>query len=225
MKILIINPNSDPGMTAVIQRSADDFAQGEYEVVCKLTPGAPAFIETYEDIVRAAPGMVQLLKDNEEAFDAFVIACHDDPNLEAMKEITRKPVVGIGEASMKMASMLGHRFSVVSTMQHSIPNKEAQVRKLHLEGMLASVKAPPEEMAAASDEAKYLKAAQMALEEDMAEVIVLGCAGMSGLDKRLSEQIGAPVLDGVVCALILATGLVKYGVSTSKVRRYNPDYQ
>jgi allantoin racemase len=47
---------------------------------------------------------------------------------------------------------------------------------------------------------------------------------MSGLDKQISEIIGAPVLDGVVCALIIATGLVKYGVSTSKVRRYNPDY-
>jgi allantoin racemase len=58
----------------------------------------------------------------------------------------------------------------------------------------------------------------------MAEITVLGCAGMSGLDKRLSEEIGAPVLDGVVCALIITTGLVRYGVSTSKVRRYNPAY-
>ena len=224
MRILIINPNSDPEMTAVIQASAETFAGSDFEVVCELTPGAPLFIETYEDMLQAAPGMIQMLRKNEGAFDAFVIACHDDPNLEAMKEITHKPVMGIGEASMKMATMLGHRFSVVSTMSHSIPNKEAQVRRLHLEGMLASVKAPPEEMADASDEEKYLRAAQLALEEDMAEVIVLGCAGMSGLDKRLSEEIGAPVLDGVVCALIVATGLVKYGVSTSKVRRYNPVY-
>jgi allantoin racemase len=40
-----------------------------------------------------------LLRENEDDFDAFVIACHDDPNLDAMKEITAKPVVGIGEAS------------------------------------------------------------------------------------------------------------------------------
>jgi allantoin racemase len=224
MRILIINPNSDPEMTAVIQESAEHFADGEFEVVCKPTPGAPIFIETNLDILQSALGMMQLLRENEADFDAFVIACHDDPNLDAMREMTDKPVVGIGEASMKMATMLGHSFSVLSTMKHSIPNKEAQVRALFLEGQLASVKAPPEEMASASDEEKYLKAAQMALDEDMAEVFVLGCAGMSGLDKRLSEQIGAPVLDGVVCALIIATGLVKYGVSTSKVRRYNPEY-
>jgi allantoin racemase len=224
MRILIINPNSDPEMTAVIWASAESYAAGEFEVVCKPTPGAPIFIETSSDVIQAAPGMVKLLTENEDAFDAIVIACHDDPNLDAMREMTRKPVVGIGEASMKMASMLGHRFSVVTTDKHSIPAKEEQVRALHLEGLLASVKAPPEEMDGASDEEKYLKAAQMALDEDMAEVIVLGCAGMAGLDRRLSRVLGAPVLDGVVCALIIATGLVKYGVSTSKVRRYNPEY-
>jgi len=79
-------------------------------------------------------------------------------------------------------------------------------------------------MATASDEEKYLQAALSALEEDMAEVIVLGCAGMAGLDKRLEEKLAAPVLDGIACALIIAAGLVKYGVSTSKVRRYNPEY-
>lgn len=222
MRILIINPNSDPEMTAAIQRAADHFADGEFDVVCQPTPGAPQFIETYEDQIKAAPGMIQLVRENENKFDAFIVACHCDPNLDAMKEITRKPVVGIGEASMKIASMLGHRFSVVSTAQHSIPNKEALVRKYHLEGLLASVRAPGDEMATASDEEKYLQVAQSAIKEDMAEVIVLGCAGMTGLDKRLQEKLGTPVLDGVVCALIVAVGLVKYGVSTSKIRKYNP---
>jgi allantoin racemase len=224
MRILIINPNSDPEMTSVIEKSAQEYAGSDFEVVCIPTPGAPLFIETYEDMLRSAPGMIKSLREHEGEFDAFVVACHDDPNLDAMKEISAKPVVGIGEASMKMASMLGHRFSVISTMKHSIPNKEAQLRKLHLDGVLASVKAPPDEMVGASEEVRLLRAAQLAIDEDMAEVIVLGCAGMSGLDKRLSTQIGAPVLDGVICALIIATGLVKYGVSTSKVRRYSPDY-
>jgi allantoin racemase len=224
VRVLLMNPNGDLDMTAAIQRSADEFANGEFDVVCKPTPGAPEFIETYEDQLKAAPGMIQLLRENEDEFDAFVVACHCDPNLDAMKEITNKPVVGIGEASMKIASMLGHRFSVISPARHSIPNKEALIRKYHLQDVLASVRAPEDEMATASDEEKYLQAARSALDEDIAEVIVLGCAGMAGLDKRLEEQLGAPVLDGVVCALIIAAGLVKYGVSTSKVRRYNPEY-
>ena len=133
MRILIINPNSDEGMTKAIQQTAEKFAEGEYEVVCKLTNGAPKFIETYEDAIKAAPGMIKLVRENEDKFDAFIVACHCDPNLDVMKEITKKPVVGIGEASMKIASMLGHRFSVVSTAKHSIPNKEAVIRKYHLQ--------------------------------------------------------------------------------------------
>ncbi len=78
-------------------------------------------------------------------------------------------------------------------------------------------------MSELSDEEKYLRTARLAVEEDLAEVIVLGCAAMTGLDKPLQEKLSVPVLDGIVCALIIAYGLVKYGVSTSKIRRYNPE--
>jgi len=223
MKILIINPNSDVNITEAIQRTAENFAQGAFEVVCKLTPGAPLFIETYEDALKAAPGMVQLVRESEDKFDAFIVACHSDPNLDAIKEMTRKPVVGIGEASMKIASMLGHRFSVVSDNIHSVPNKESLVSQYLLKDKLASVRAPQDKMSGLSDEEKYLQTAQLAVDEDMAEVIVLGCAAMTGLDKPLQDKLGVPVLDGIVCALIIASGLVKYGVSISKIRRYNPE--
>jgi allantoin racemase len=223
MKILIMNPNSDEKMSEAIQKTAHAFVRGTYDVVCMPTPGAPSFIETYEDQVRAAPGMIQLVKEHEHAYDAFVVACHCDPNLDVMKEITRKPVVGIGEASMKIASMLGHRFSVVSTASHSVPAKEALARKYHLQGSLASVRAPPDDMDGTNEE-KYMEAARLAIHQDMAEVIVLGCAGMTGLDKQLEKALGVPVLDGVVCALIIAEGLVKYGVSQSKIRQYNPNW-
>jgi allantoin racemase len=223
MRILIINPNSDFEMTEAIQRSAENYANGEFEVVTMPTEGAPKFIDTYEDQAKAAPGMMRLVRENEDKFDAFIIACHCDPNIELMKEITKKPVVGIGESSMKLASMIGHSFSVLSSADHSIPNKEAVIRKYHLEGAMASVRAPKESSCCSSTEDKLMEAAKLALEEDMAEVLVLGCAGMAGLDRTMEEKLGVPVLDGVVCALIIATGLVKYGVSTSKRRRYNPE--
>jgi len=212
-------------MTKAIQKTADNFAKGEYEVVCQSNPDAPRFIETYEDEVKTAPGMIRLVKENEEKFDAFINACHCDPNLDALKEITKIPVVGIGEASMKIASMLCHKFSVVSGANHSIPNKEAVIRKYHLQDAMASVRAPEGDVSKLSGEEKYMQAAKLAIEEDKAEVIVLGCAGMTGLDKKMQKKLGVPVLDGVVCALIIATGLVKYGVSTSKIRRYNPDLE
>jgi allantoin racemase len=214
MKILIINPNSDPAMTKAVGRTAAAFAGGAYETECRSTPGAPKFIETYEDAAQAAPGMLALVRENKSGCDAFVVACHCDPNLDLLKEATTKPVVGIGEASMKIASILGHRFSVLSSARHSIPNKEALIRSYHLEGLLASVRAV--------ERGDYVKAGRAAIDKDGAEVIVLGCAGMTGLDKKLQARLGAPVLDGVICGLILAHGLARYGVGTSKVRRYAP---
>jgi len=209
MKILIINPNSDPDMTRRIQESAEGFAAGEYEVECRRIAEAPKFIESYQDQAQAAPGMIALVRECEAEWDAFIVACHCDPNLDVLKEITAKPVVGIGEASMKLAAMLGHRFSVVSTDRHSIPVKEALARKYHLEGLLASVQAPSPGMESVCEEDRYLAAARNAVDEDGAEVIVLGCAGMTGLDKWMQRELGVPVLDGVICALIFAAGLIR----------------
>ena len=220
MRILIINPNSSKNMTSIIQEAADNYSGGEFEVKCLSNPEAPDFIESYEDQVKSAPGMIKIVKNNENKYDAFIIACHCDPNLDTLKEITARPVIGIGEASMKIASMLGHRFSVISASLDSIPNKEALIRKYHLQDLLASIKVAQPDEDGKVDNDKFLSAAADAINEDMAEVIVLGCACMSGLDKYIQDKLGIPVLDGVICALIIATGLVKYQVSTSKIRKY-----
>jgi len=224
MKILMINPNSDPGMTKAIQESAQAFAAGDFEVRTLPTPGGPRFIETHADEIRCGPGMMEILEENEAAYDAFVVACHSDVNIEAVRERTRKPVIGIGEASMRLASFLGRTFSVVTTHQHSVPGKLEQVRKCHLQDQLASVRAPVSGEEGLGDADLFLKLSRRAKEEDGAEVIVLGCAGLSGMDARIREALDIPVLDGVVCALILASGFARYGAGTSKVLYYNPDY-
>jgi allantoin racemase len=216
MKIMIINPNSDEDMTAAIQETAAAYVQKRYTVVTVSTPGAPFFIETYEDALHAAPGMMQLIREHESVYDAFILACHCDPHLDLLREITIRPVVGIGEASMKIATMLGHSFSILSTTVHSMPQKEALVRTYGLHPFLTSIRVPPTDT-----EESYLSAARSAV-EDGAEVIVLGCAGMTGFHNSLQEALEIPVLDGVVCALIIAEGLVRTGISQSKARRYNP---
>jgi allantoin racemase len=225
MRILIINPNSDSDMTKAINESAVAFASDRFEVVCKPTPGAPKFIETYQDDVAAAPGMLQLVKEHEQEVDAIVVACHGDANIDAIKESTTKPVVGIGEASMKIASMLGHSFSVVTTAKRSIPPKKGQARKYHLQDLMVSVRAPEADASDCEDDQLFVELARLAVEVDLAEVIVLGCAGLTGMDKLIQETLNVPTLDGVVCALMIAEGLVRYGISTSKVLGFNPEWQ
>ena len=70
----------------------------------------------------------------------------------------------------------------------------------------------------------FVELSRRARDEDGAEVIVLGCAGLAGMDRTIRETLDLPVLDGVVCALILATGFARYGVGTSKVLYYEPEF-
>ena len=64
--------------------------------------------------------------------------------------------------------------------------------------------------------------ARRAITDDGAEVIVLGCGGMAGLDQAIRSEISTPVVDGVAAAVKLAESLVRLGLSTSKVRTYAP---
>ena len=133
---------------------------------------------------------------------------------------TIQPVIGIGEASMKMASMLGHSFSVISTGSHSIANKEMLIHKYGLDTAAASVRAPESDVVSYNSADLFMSAAKAAIEKDAAEVLVLGCAGMAGIDKAISERFNVPVLDGIICAMMMAVGMVKAGYTTSKYRQY-----
>lgn len=220
MKIVIINPNSSEAMTADIRTSAEKYAAGEYEVEVFATPGAPDFIDSYEDAASAVPGMIRLVRELEKDTDAFIVACHGDPGIDVLKEISTKPIVGIGEASMKVATMLGHKFSVLTTSRRSIAGKEAVITQYRLTDSMASVRAPENEDSIEDEKSSFLEAGKLALEKDGAEVLVLGCAGLTGMDEILMEELGVPVLDGVKCALMIASGLVKMHLGISRQGRY-----
>lgn len=220
MRIVIINPNSDSAQTEQIDSAAKAFAQDRFEVVTLSTPGAPQYIDTCMDAAKALPGMLALVEQWEDKADAFVIACHCDPNLTVLREASGHPVLGIGESSMKIATLLGHKFSVVSTGERGIPNKEANIRSYGLDPYVASLRSPGVECCCADMTGKLRNAAAHAVNEDRAEVIVLSAAGQSQLAAEMTSSLGVPVLDGVDCALMLAEGMCHAGYQTSKKCRY-----
>ncbi|MGD8622430.1 MAG: aspartate/glutamate racemase family protein, partial [Anaerolineales bacterium] len=79
-----------------------------------------------------------------------------------------------------------------------------------------------EEAGGVKVEALILQEARKAVEEDGAEVISLGCAGMAGLDERLKHELGVPVIDGVAAAVKLIEALVGCGIQTSKQGAFSP---
>lgn len=220
MRILIINPNSDEEMTQVILRNARAYADGMFEVDCITNVTAPPFIVTYSDIAATTEGMLQILRENEEKYDAFLVGCHGDPNLDLLREVTDKLVIGIGEASMKIASMLGHKFTILSPGDRGMPNKEVRIQRYHLENYVASIVSSNQGGIDWQSKEPLIRAGKLAMERDGCEVIVLGCAGLGHIAADLEAELGIPVLDSVTCGLILAEGLVRRGWAQSKRWRF-----
>lgn len=226
MRILLVNPNTTQSMTEKACVAARRVASKETEIIGITSSCGPVSIEGYYDEAMAIPGMLKAIQ-NVEDFDAVVIACFDDTGLDAARCITDKPVLGIGEAAYRVASMLSNKFSVVTTLSRSVPALEHNLLRYGLERQCIKVRASDipvlsleaEESDAVSQISQHIS---LAVEQDKAEAIVLGCAGMVDLADALSAQFGIPVLDGVTCAVSICEGLIKLGVKTTRQGGYSP---
>ena len=138
-----------------------------------------------------------------------MIACFDDTGLEAARCAANGPVIGIGEAAFHLASLIAHRFSVVTTLSRSIAPIETNLMKYGLDRRCARVRACEVPVLALEDPAsgargKLSAEIERAKAEEGAEAIVLGCAGMAELAASLAREHGLPVVDGVAAAVKLA---------------------
>lgn len=212
-------------MTASIDRIARGHAAPSTEVVTVCPEAGPASIESYYDEYLAIPGVLQTVLADEPDFDAFVLACWGDPGVDAVREITAKPVVGIAEASMYAANAIAPRWSVATTLKRTHHMVEAIVRKTGLRDRCVSVRCADLPVLACEDDPEAIATAlvrisRLALEQDGAEAIVLGCAGMGGLDAALTARLGVPCVDPVAAGVRFAEMLVGMKLSTSKYLTY-----
>jgi allantoin racemase len=226
MRILVVNPNTTAAMTEKIGHAARAVAASGTEIIAVNPPDGPVSIEGYYDEAFSVPGLLaEIAKGEALGVSAHIIACFDDTGLEAARSLASAPVIGIGEAAFHLASMLGHRFAVITTLSRSIAAIETNLLKYGLASRCAKVRACEVPVLALDDPGSNASAQisaeiERARREDNAEVIVLGCAGMADLAARLSEQHGLPVVDGVASAVKLAEALGALGLKTSKVRSY-----
>jgi allantoin racemase len=228
MRILVVNPNTTAAMTEKIGQAARAVAAAGTEIIAVNPPDGPVSIEGYYDEAFSVPGLLsEIAKGDASGVSAHIIACFDDTGLEAARCLSPAPVIGIGEAAFHLASLLGHRFSVVTTLSRSIAAIENNLVKYGLAGRCAKVRACEVPVLSlddpATDAASRIGAEiELAKHEDRAEAIVLGCAGMADLAKRLSDIHGLPVIDGVASAVKLAEAVGALGLKTSKIGVYAP---
>ncbi|MCG7634111.1 aspartate/glutamate racemase family protein [Gordonia McavH-238-E] len=227
MRILVANVNTTESMTEAIADSARSVASPGTEIV-GITPrfGADSCEGNFESYLAAIAVMDAILA-YPEPYDAVIQAGYGEHGREGLQELLEVPVVDITEAAASTAMYLGHRFSVVTTLDRTVPLIEDRLKLAGLDQRCASVRASGlGVLELESDPERAVKAiveqSTRAVVDDHAEVICLGCGGMAELEEQVREATGVPIVDGVRSAVTIAEGLVRMGLSTSKVRTYAP---
>lgn len=222
MNILLINPNTSAAMTEAIAAAARAVAaKGTH--ICAVQPSfGPLSIEGHFDEAFAAAGVAEQMRIARDPMpDAVVIACFGDPGLEAAREVSEGPVIGIAEAAFQAASLLATGFSVVTTMTRTCVMAERLVQRYGFEHQCRGVHGTDIPVLGLEDcgpqtVAQIEDAAREALARDRSGAVVLGCAGMAPLCALLSQRLGVPVIDGVAVAVKWGEALAALGLKTSK---------
>lgn len=227
MKILVVNCNTWVQTSAAIGASACATAsEGTDIVVTEPTWGVSSAEGYFESFISAAAVLDVLMERGAEA-DAVIMAGFGEHGREGARQLLDPPVVDITEAAAMSACLIGHRFGVVTTMASTVAGIEDSLLTAGLNTRCVGVRAsniPVLDLheQAISATAETLAVESRALIDIGADVIVLGCAGMAGLDTALEEILGVPVVDGIGAAVGLAEMLVRTGKKTSKAGPYSP---
>ncbi len=189
-RICFLNPFGTDQFDKIVQDTLLPYLRPETEVEIAHLEGCPRNIDYYVpkhlvevEVLRA------VLEAERDGFDGFVIGCCYDPALTQARELTDMPVVGPLEASVLLARLFGHRFSVVTDHRKAVPEIEDRVRVYGLESNCRSVHAidwfvddmirDPDSVARDA----YTRCLAV-MEADRAEAVILGCTIIASCYER-----------------------------------------
>lgn len=227
MRIQVINPNTCLEMTQSIAESAIKVAADSTEIIAVSPSQGVASIEGHYDEAIASFHLLELVKQGQsQHVDGHIIACFGDPGLDAARELTDAPVIGIAEAAFHMATLIATKFSIVTTLKRT---KIIAEHLLHQYGYshkcekIHCIDLPVLDLEKNEKKTydKLLETCLRAKENDGVGALVLGCGGMSKHVESISKQLNIPVIDGVTAAVKLLEALHGLGLRTSKWGDYD----
>lgn len=210
--ILVINPNSNPDVTAGLDAAMAPFRMDNGPLIeCLTVAEGPFGIESQADSDAAVAPMLELIKARSDA-SAIVIACYSDPGIDAAREVATVPVFGMQESGFLSAMARGDRISVIAIAEGSILRHRKYLRRMGVLERMVSERplnmSVAETATGAGTFARLHSVAQALVQEDQADVIVLGCAGLSAHRAKLEATIARPVVDPTQAAVAMALGAV-----------------
>ena len=213
-RIRVVNPNSNEAVTRGLDAALEPlrFADGP-EIVCSTLAEGPFGIETQADVESVVMPLRRMVEADNSS-DAFVIACYSDPGLHVCREGTTRPVFGIAECGVLTALARGGRFGVIAISQRAMARHQRYLLEMGLTDRLAGER--PLEMSVAETASgektleRMIDVGRRLKEEDHAEALVMGCAGLSRHRAPLEQALGIPVIDPTQAAVTMALGTVQF---------------
>jgi len=211
MTLYVINPNSSQQVTDGLEQALSPLDTWGHPIRCLTLKEGPPGIETQAHIDSVIAPTLRLARSLHDA-TGFVIACFSDPGVKNLRAETSLPVLGIREAAISTALTLGERFGIIAIREGSIPRHLAAVDQMGLSDRLAADRALDLGVPELADESRTLErllsTAQRLRDDDRAEVLILGCAGMAHYRTRVEAATGLPTIDPTQAAAAMALGRI-----------------
>ena len=216
MRILLLNPNTTKGVTDLMVAAGRDVASPGTELIPQTAPRGLPYIATRAEAQIGGAIALEMLAERHQDVDAAIIAAFGDPGLFGARELFDIPVVGLAEAAMLTACMLGRRFAIVTFARALGPWYRECVEMHGLTERCAGLRMLDEAFGCISEvqeekEALLVDLANRAVRDDEADVIILAGAPLSGLARKVRDRIPVPVVDQVAAAVKQAEALVALG--------------
>jgi len=185
----------------------DGIKEPDTELTLAKVKGGVDAIESYYDASIAAPYILKEVESaGREGFEAVTIFCGTDPIIHAAKEISSIPMVGILEAAIHIACVLGRRFSLLTILPETVGSKYDKLGEMGMMERCASVISlgiPALELE--KDPVRLMQVlvekANLAIGRDGADTLILTCVGLFHMADPLSNKVKIPVLDPTACGV------------------------
>lgn len=228
-RILYIAPVNVEG--ELLERELEETARPGNQIDIIGFNRGPRHVEYHYYETLVLPDVVHsIIEAEHRGYDAAVIGCFYDLGLQEGREVAERMIVTAPcEASCLLAASMGATFSIIVGRRKWIPQMRGTVASYGLASRLASLRTVDLGVLdyhadERETERRFIAAGRRAVEEDGAEVIVLGCTASSGFFARLQQELGVPVIDPAIAAVKQAEQLIelrdRFGWSHSKIGGY-----
>jgi allantoin racemase len=227
MRILVLNANTTDFVTQTAANEARRVASPGTEIVPVTADFGAAIVATRSEHAIAEHAAVVLAARYAPGCDAVVIAVSYDTGLKALRELLAIPVVGMTEAALLTACMLGGPIGLISFGKRVWPIYRELIDGYGFKSRIAGSRVS-ENMTAykpgdySALDAELIAMARDLIEKDGAESIVVLGAVMAGASRRIEDRVPVPVVDGMRCAIPQAEALVRVGARKPTAGSYAP---